>query len=885
MTLCYGKKLESYFIEVTNEKQKNSIAGVLYCHPCTDETNFIDDHIQQLNYKIQAENKNLFVAGDFNFDLLNLQHAETSSFFETMMSNHLMPTILLPTKINAVKHTVIDNIFTNQFNPDMKSGNFTITISDHLPSFLIMPKDNQNHLPKNQDIFVRDLNKFDKVNFTLDFLKIDWKEKLDRYDNDVNKACEFFHWKMNNLLDKYMPWKKLTNKEYKLRFKPWINGNILHKIKVKNRLFKQFTNCKDPIQKQERKHNYKLIKNEITALTRQGKKEYYHKYFTENKDNLKKIWIGIKEVINIKSKSTNKPSCIHENEQVLYNSKDIANSFNKYFSNIADDILNKRKYRGNTNYRKYLNNPLHKTFAAYPCDEKEVETIIAGLNPCKGTGPNSLPNNVLAMLKAEISIPLSIIFNISLSTGVYPDILKLSQILPIYKKDSKMEKCNYRPISLLSNINKIFEKLMYKRLYHFFESNKTIYSLQFGFRSKHSTRHALIEITEKIRCVLDKGETACGIFIDLQKAFDTVNHNILVNKLEYYGVRGTANNWFKSYLFNRTQYVSIEGFQSDMVQIKHGVPQGSVLGPLLFLVYINDLHKAIIHSKTYHFADDTHLLNISDSAKRIQKQVNIDLKCLYKWLLANKISLNCSKTELIIFQSDRSQETFEFNIKINGHKILPSDSIKYLGVYLDKNLSGKHHCKVLLGKLNRANGMLSKVRHYVPSAELKSIYSAIFSSHLTYNCQVWGQGNNPYLRKIEKAQNKAVRIIQFKEYNSPSKPLYISSGILKFNDQIKLENCLFVYDFLKNNLPDCFEDFFHKLSSVYVHHETRRSALGALFVPLTNTTKYGINSITYKSVQCWNHVTGLLKSDLTQLTRKNVKNKLVEYFKNELIMA
>ena len=179
---------------------------------------------------------------------------------------------------------------------------------------------------------------------------------------------------------------------------------------------------------------------------------------------------------------------------------------------------------------------------------------------------------------------------------------------------------------------------MFSRVYKFLDNHKCFYNLQFGFRSKHSTTHALIEITENIRKALDDNEYACGIFIDLQKAFDTVNHSILIDKLYHYGIRGVGNDWFKSYLSNRSQYVSIQGFDSDTKEVRHGVPQGSIIGPLLFLIYINDLHKAIKNSSVYHFADDTNLLNINTSLKKIQKQVNFDLKDLYKWLLAQRLN-------------------------------------------------------------------------------------------------------------------------------------------------------------------------------------------------------------------------------------------------------
>ena len=255
------KELESCFVEVRNEKHKNSIIGVVYRHPCMDQSIFLENYFQPLNDILQTENKNLFITGDFNFDLLNLEHTETSQFFESMMSSQLMPSILLPTKINVKNDTIIDNIFTNQINPEMISGNFSLTISDHLPSFFIMPKDNQNHIPKKHNMYTRDLRNFDRVNFTLDYLNIDWNDKLDRYKNDANKAFEFFYWKMNKLLDKYMPLKKLSKKEYKRKFKPWINGNILNMIKEKNKRFKRFANCKNEAQKTLLKNEYKVVKN------------------------------------------------------------------------------------------------------------------------------------------------------------------------------------------------------------------------------------------------------------------------------------------------------------------------------------------------------------------------------------------------------------------------------------------------------------------------------------------------------------------------------------------------------------------------------------------------------------------------------------------------
>ena len=235
------------------------------------------------------------------------------------------------------------------------------------------------------------------------------------------------------------------------------------------------------------------------------------------------------------------------------------------------------------------------------------------------------------------------LFNLSFTTGVFPSVLKTAKVVPVFKKDSKLNYSNYCPISLLSNIEKILEKLMYKRLYAFLDYNNIIYDLQFGFRQQYSTSHALINITENIREALDDGNIGCGVFVDLQKAFDTVDHQILLEKLNHYGIHGVSNDWFKSYLSNRNQYVSINGYESGLAAINCGVPQGSVLGPLLFLLYINDLNQAIKFCKVHHFADDTNLLCLSNSIKKMSKLVNADLKHLLNRLNANKISLNVKK--------------------------------------------------------------------------------------------------------------------------------------------------------------------------------------------------------------------------------------------------
>ena len=432
--------------------------------------------------------------------------------------------------------------------------------------------------------------------------------------------------------------------------------------------------------------------------------------------------------------------------------------------------------------------------------------------------------------------------------------MKLCKVVPVFKnKGSNQNLNNYRPIALLSNIDKIFEKLVHKRMTSFLDKHEIISNHQFGFRKKHSTSLSLITLTEKIRKDLDEGKFSCGVFIDLQKAFDTVDHNILLRKLEHYGIRGITNKWFESYLSNRKQYVYYSETKSNISTVEHGVPQGSVLGPLLFTLYINDINNALLFSCASLFADDTSILFSDFSLKRIEKCINIDLKRLFKWLCANKISLNVSKTEVVLFRGNHKNINYNIGLKLNGKKLTLSESVKYLGVILDQSLSWNPHINNLSTKLKNANGIISKVRHVLPISVLLSIYNALFSSHLTYACQCWCQNINTKSDRILKLQKRCVRLLTFSKYDTPSSPLFHFLNILKINDQVKLLNTTLVHDILTNSLPMILINTF-SLKYYPDCYETRRKTKGLLCIPRFKTTKYGLNSIIYQSINHWNEL-------------------------------
>ena len=483
------------------------------------------------------------------------------------------------------------------------------------------------------------------------------------------------------------------------------------------------------------------------------------------------------------------------------------------------------------------------------------------------------------MITPTISNPLTEIINLSFTTGIYIDNLKMAKVVPIFKdKGSDLDHTNYRPISLLSNINKIIEKIVHDRLYSFLEKYQCIYELQYGFRSGHSINHCLLDLTENIRQAIDGNKYAVGVFVDLQKAFDTVDHSILLRKLEHYGIRGTANEWFKSYLSNRSQFVTINGVNSNIMQMRHGVPQGSVLGPLLFLIYINDLHHCIKYSITRHFADDTNLLIVNSSLKQLRKQLNYDLKCLSMWLKANKISLNVSKTETLVFRHPNKPINFDLKIKLDGKRIHPSKYVKYLGLLIDPHLNWSHHTKALASKLTRATGMLAKVRHFVHKTTLHNIYHGIFSSLLSFGSQIWGQKNNSHIKRIVKLQDKAIRIINFADYRAPTSALYKQSQILKFNDNVSLKNFLYVHNSINRRIPSPLQGKFKYIEERH-DHITRIHRLHCVQLPISRSTDYGIHSIASQSARIWNHLQiTFFKNPSINLTRNVCKQRIKSYF-------
>jgi len=427
---------------------------------------------------------------------------------------------------------------------------------------------------------------------------------------------------------------------------------------------------------------------------------------------------------------------------------------------------------------------------------------------------------LLKKVSLQIVTPLVHIFNQSLATGQIPEKFKIAKVIPIFKSGDALNPSNYRPISLLSTFSKILEKIVYTRLYSYLDENSLLSKQQFGFRPKHSTTHPMSLILNHVTHALNTKNHTLLIFCDLKKAFDTCNHSILLTKLEKLGITGTSLTWFKNYLCNRKQFVSLEKFESSLLSILTGVPQGSILGPLLFLIYINDLplHTNLL---SFLFADDTALANSSDSYDELFTFANTEFQKLCTYFRRNKLSLHPDKTKFIIISHNNTPTSPHHSLSINNNntnenaacritelsRILSTDempAIKYLGVYFDPSLNFKFHINSISKKLSYGLFSLRQVKNLLPQSALKTLYYSLFHCHLIYAIEIWSNVPPSLLKPLITKQKAAIRIIANQSFNAHTEPLFKALSILPLTDLITHFNLKFFHSYFYNTIPPSF---------------------------------------------------------------------------------
>jgi hypothetical protein len=461
-------------------------------------------------------------------------------------------------------------------------------------------------------------------------------------------------------------------------------------------------------------------------------------------------------------------------------------------------------------------------FSDTPVTDQEILDAISQLLPKTSLDFNNMSMSFLKKIIPCIFVPLKHVLTLSLASGSVPSQFKIAKIIPIFKSGEKTNMDNYRPISLLSSFSKICEKVVANRLTFYLDLNNLINNNQFGFRKKHSTVHPMVQFTNFISEALNRKEHAIALFCDLRKAFDTVDHVILLKKLKKLGIKGSAHLWFSDYLKNRQQFVQLNGKSSSLLSILLGVPQGSILGPILFLIYINDLPNCSLLLSLL-FADDATAFSSGKNINDLVAFVNTEFHKMSIYFRAHKMALHPAKTKFILFTNSKTIDEGAIEILLNNNNAnenfpekisnveritVNSDvpAMKFLGVFLDPKLNFKHHIKQLSSKLSRALYILRSVKNVLSPNALKTIYYSIFHCHLIYSIQIWTCTSAGPINEIFLKQKQAIRIITGSKYNAHTEPLFKSCKILPLNELSMYFKLQFMQNYLQGFLPTSFSD-------------------------------------------------------------------------------
>ncbi|MCG8046167.1 MAG: reverse transcriptase domain-containing protein [Candidatus Thiodiazotropha endolucinida] len=774
--------IECIWIEVSISNKKQLI-GTFY-RPPNSPNAVLSSFEDSIGLAFDSNIQNILLTGDFNLDTLK----ETSyrKIIDLCRQFNLEQLINEPTHFTENSSSVIDLILTSNKNTVILSGVgepfLEQNIRYHCPTYCVL-----NFTKPTTPCFKRKIYLFDRGNyqtFSNDLIDTDWNTLK---SNDIDTYAENITNRITSLTNKHIP-----NKLIKVRQSDpsWLTNNIKKLLRKKKRLYDKYKKSKNP----NHWDTYKRFRNHVTSELRKSKQNQIDKLSEKlvNPDTGQKDWWKTLKGF-IKPDQTNTLPPLSKDGTIYSNDSDKASILNDFF---RDQTLLDES-RATLPQTKPL--PTYKIESIITTPE-EVESTLKSLPLGKATGPDLINNRILKNLAHPLSFPFCDLFNFSLNQGLVPKLWKQANVSPIHKKNDPSDVSNYRPISLLSTVGKVLEKIVHKHLFNFLNEHHVITTLQSGFVPGDSTVNQLVDIYNTFCKALDEGKEVRAIFCDISKAFDRVWHKGLLYKLETKGVSGSLLSWFTDYLNGRLQRVVLPGGSSAWTPIKAGVPQGSILGPIMFLLYINDIVENI-DSSIRLFADDTSLYIVVDDPIQAAESLNSDLEKVSRWAKQWLVTFNPAKSESILF-SRKVNKPYHPPVLMDQTQINEVSSHKHLGIIFSNDCSWHDHIEHIKTKAWARINVMRKLKFKLDRKSLQTIYFSFIRPLLEYADIVWNNCAQYESNELEKIQNEAARIVTGATKLASIDSLLLETGWETLSSRRNKHKITFFYK-MKNDLsPD-----------------------------------------------------------------------------------
>ena len=817
-------------------------------------------------------NQPIFVLGDLNCNMLH-DGPDRKALVEVSTELNLQQIIKNPTRITDTTQSLIDVILVSNTASVLESGVLNSAISDHLPVYVIL-KVKVPKIPPNY-ITARSYKYYDPLHFSSD-LAVKSDVLLSIFSNtDVNTQLETFKNTLHSTLDLHAPVKTF---KVRSRSNPFISCEIKEHMKSRDKFHRRFLQTRD----KKDWEAYKESRNNVKDKLKKAASNYLSDEVEAHKNNSSSLWKIVNNIIPSKEK---------EKQVYIKDLKILVEEFNQYFTSVGRNTAvmasNLAKENNIILSNPLLNSvtyPLEQQFNFKPVTCTEVQCIIIMAMPKnKSPGPDKINMRIIRDCLPVILGPLTHIINSSLLTGVFPNEWKLSAITPLYKDGDNEVASNNRPISLLEIMSKVCERVALDQFSSYLTTNHRLSPHQSGNRKAHSTETLNILVSDIMLEAIDKKNVTAIVLLDMSKAFDSVSHPILLHKLKCVGASSQAVGWFKSYLSGRRQYVRIGSTVSSVLPLSHGVPQGTILSPLLFCIYTNDIPAIPLSSNIDSYVDDSKLFltfSMKDIKQTITKLEN-DLRSVAKWCFEHQLLINPNKTKFLLIGSRPMLQNLPANISLNFLKqtINPVTSAKDLGTTFDSNLSYNEHISNLTSSCIRKLCQINRVKDSFDVKTLQSIVEMLVINKLTYCSTIWSNTSAKNIKKLQTVQNFAARIITKVRKFDHITPSLQELNWLPIELLLLYRDTIMAYKCFNNLAPSYLTEKFVKRSDIH-NRPTRYH--DSLDIPSFKTSS-GQRTFHYRAVKIWND----LDSELKQITnlnkfKKKLKEQLIRQFHNSI---